>query len=97
MRALSTETDTDNGTKLCNVQGDAQRKTRRIVAHMQLFSTGLDLRIWCGSLPSREPREFLVSSPALVQLGYPRCSVSSRQSRELRPCSPSTKLGTCCE
>ena len=70
-------------------------KTRLIAVHMKLLSTGPDLQIWCGSLPPPEPREFPVRSAALAKLGCPRCSVSSRQSRELRPCSPPTRLGTC--
>ena len=62
---------------------------------MKLFSTGLDLRIRCGFLPLLEHLEFLVRSSVLAHLGYPRCSVSSRQLHELRTCSPPTKLGTC--
>ena len=62
---------------------------------MKLFSTGLDMRIRCGFLPQLAPLEFLVRSSVLAQLGFPRCSVSSRQLHELRTCSPPTKLGTC--
>ena len=62
---------------------------------MKLFSTGPDPRIGRGFLPPPEPREFSVRSSALVQLGLPRCSVSPRQSHELKTCSSPTKLGTC--
>ena len=72
-------------------RADAQRKTRCFAVHMKLFSTGLVPRTWCGSLPLLEPREFIVTSST----GFPRCSVSSRQSHELRTCSPLTELGVC--
>ena len=81
MRALSTETDTDNGTSRATC--------------WEMGSTGPDLRIRCGLLPLPEPQEFAVRSSALARLGFPQCSVSSRQSHELRTCSPPTKLGTC--
>ena len=71
----------------------AEKKKDELLFHMKLCSTGPDLQIRCGFLPLPYPREFPVRS-ALAQLRFPRCSVSSRQSHELRTCSPPT-LGTC--
>ena len=53
------------------------------------------MRIRCGFLPLLEPLEFLVRSSVLARMGFPLCSVSSRQSHELRTFSPPTKLGAC--
>ena len=104
MRALSTKANADNGTSYATCR-EVHRETTRIAVHMKVFSTGPDLGIRCGSLPPPEPREVsggffpqpesrecAARSPALALLEFPRCSVSSRQSRELRTCSPSAKL-----
>ena len=80
---VNAETCTDIWTSCATCRGFA--------VHMKLFSTGLVRRTWCGSLPLLEPREFIVTSST----GFPRCSVSSRQSHELRTCSPLTELGVC--
>ena len=62
MRALSTETNTDNVTGCATCREMRREKTRLIAVHMKLFSTSPDLRIWCGFLPLPERREFLLHS-----------------------------------